>query len=94
MATSRLRGGTSIHALAGNLAVVPELIVSSPAMDRSSVDLPQPDGPTSATKAPFGIVRLMPFRAWNDAVVLVDVRDLDLRRHFRAPEVRPATMRR
>jgi hypothetical protein len=25
---------------------MPELIVSSPAIDRGSVDLPQPDGPT------------------------------------------------
>jgi hypothetical protein len=71
---------------------VPELIVSSPAIDRSSVDLPQPDGPTRATKRPWdGEVDVL--EGVKGAVVLVDAGDLDLGRHLRAPAVRPATIR-
>ena len=44
---------------------VPEVIDSSPAMQRSSVDLPHPDGPTSAVNAPLGIVKLMSLSAWK-----------------------------
>ena len=32
---------------------------------RSSVDLPQPDGPMKAVTLFSGISRLMPFSAWN-----------------------------
>jgi hypothetical protein len=32
---------------------------------RSSVDLPQPDGPMKAVTFFSGISRLMPLRAWN-----------------------------
>src|SRR5262245_25649143 len=40
----------------------PEVIVSSPASMRSSVDFPQPDGPTSTTNSPVAISRLMSSR--------------------------------
>src|SRR5450830_282586 len=40
--------------------MVPELGVSRPAAICSSVDLPQPDGPTSATSSPCSISRLKP----------------------------------
>src|SRR4051812_11540317 len=42
--------------------ISPAVIVSSPAMVLSSVDLPQPDGPTSTRKPPFSSSRSIPFR--------------------------------
>ena len=45
------------------MSTVPEVIVSSPATMRSSVDLPQPDGPTSTQNPPSGMSRLTPFTA-------------------------------
>ena len=44
---------------------VPEVGVSSPARIRSTVDLPQPEGPISETKAPAGIFRLISEIAWK-----------------------------
>ena len=64
MATSRLRGGTPFMVWPAILSV-PEVMLSSPAMDRSSVDLPHPDGPTSATKLPFSMLRLTFLSAWK-----------------------------
>src|SRR6187549_4287805 len=37
------------------IEIVPEVMFSSPASIRNKVDLPQPDGPTSTTKAPSSI---------------------------------------
>src|ERR1700687_2321101 len=37
------------------IEIVPEVMFSSPASIRSKVDLPQPEGPTSTTKAPSSI---------------------------------------
>ncbi len=34
------------------MAISPDVMVSSPATIRSSVDLPQPDGPTITTNSP------------------------------------------
>ena len=34
------------------MVILPELSISSPAIMRKSVDLPQPDGPTSTTNSP------------------------------------------
>ncbi len=42
---------------------VPAVTVSSPATILSSVDLPQPDGPTSTTSSPSAMSRLTPFTA-------------------------------
>src|SRR5215469_3112273 len=44
------------------IRISPEEIVSSPAIVLSSVDLPQPDGPTSTRKPPFSSVMSIPFR--------------------------------
>ena len=43
------------------IAISPELIVSSPATMRSSVDLPQPDGPTITTNSPSAMSIEMPW---------------------------------
>ncbi|MNU10357.1 hypothetical protein D3C72_2574610 [compost metagenome] len=37
------------------MAMVPEVTSSRPAMMRSSVDFPQPEGPTKTTNSPFSI---------------------------------------
>src|ERR1700680_2273653 len=37
------------------IEIVPEVMFSSPASIRNKVDLPQPEGPTSTTKAPSSI---------------------------------------
>src|ERR1700741_2335166 len=42
------------------MLMVPPLVSSSPAISRSSVDLPQPDGPTKTTNSPFSITRSRP----------------------------------
>ena len=42
----------------------PSLGSPSPAINRSSVDLPQPDGPSSDRNSPSATVRSMPCNAW------------------------------
>ncbi len=44
---------------------VPESGFSSPAMTMSSVDLPEPEGPTSPTDWPWAMVSDSPFRMWT-----------------------------
>ena len=60
MAMSRFFGGTPFTTRPP-IATVPPEIGSSPATIRSRVDLPQPDGPTSARKAPSGTAMSMPW---------------------------------
>src|SRR5512145_769212 len=43
------------------IEISPALIGSSPAIMRSKVDLPQPEGPSSTTKLPSSILRSMPW---------------------------------
>ena len=40
------------------IEMVPEVISSRPAMERSAVDLPQPEGPTSTMNSPSPISRV------------------------------------
>ncbi len=47
------------------MEIVPEVISSSPAIDRSAVDLPQPDGPTSTMNSPSVMSRLSPSTAFT-----------------------------
>ena len=54
---SRSFGGRSLTTRSPML-MVPPVISSSPAMDRSAVDLPHPDGPTSTMNSPSAISRL------------------------------------
>src|ERR1700727_1853651 len=58
---SRLDGWRSLTT-EPSIEISPSLTVSSPAIVLSSVDLPQPDGPTSTRKPPFSSVRSMPLR--------------------------------
>src|SRR3954465_1800197 len=54
MAMSRSLGGT-LFTTRPPIAISPRLISSRPAIMRSSVDLPQPEGPTRTTNSPSGI---------------------------------------
>ncbi|MNT61952.1 hypothetical protein D3C72_1996300 [compost metagenome] len=65
MAMPRLAGGTSLTN-SPSIAIRPAVISSRPQMRRSSVDFPQPDGPTKATNSPFSTVRSMPFSTFAD----------------------------
>ena len=60
MAMPRLAGGTLLT-LSPSISTLPELASSRPAMMRSSVDFPQPDGPTKTTNSPSVTSRSMPF---------------------------------
>ncbi len=69
-------------------------MLSRPASERRSVDLPQPDGPTERHEGALGDRQVDILQGMEGAVVLVDAAELDLIGHLRAPEVRPDTMRR
>ena len=59
MAMSRSLGARSLTR-APPIRISPSVTSSSPAIMRSSVLLPQPDGPTSTTNSPFSIARSTP----------------------------------
>ncbi len=59
MAMPRLAAGISFIACP-SISSVPPVIGSSPAIILSSVDLPQPDGPTNTTNSPGSISRSTP----------------------------------
>ena len=56
---------TGRQAAGRNAACSPAVGASSPAISRSSVDLPQPDGPTTDTKLPASIARSSGPSAWT-----------------------------
>src|SRR6478752_6333002 len=60
MAMSRSLGAMSLTTRPP-ISMVPALALSSPATMLSSVDLPQPDGPTSTVNSPLSISRSIPF---------------------------------
>ena len=95
MAMSRLDGCSPLTDAARRCAISPAVIVSSPAIMLSSVDLPQPEGPTSTRKPPL-------LDREVDALEDLDARRSDLsqvadveKRHggypFTAPAIRPRT---
>ena len=59
MAMPRCEGGRSLTTLPSILSV-PAVMSSRPAMSRSRVDLPQPDGPTKTMNSPDLISRSTP----------------------------------
>ena len=59
MAMSR-SAGSSRFTTRPSMAISPELISSSPAIIRSRVDLPQPDGPRMTMNSPSRMSQLMP----------------------------------
>src|SRR6202044_2880063 len=61
MAMSRSFGATELTNLP-SMRISPSLTLSRPAIMARSVDLPQPDGPTSAMNSPVFASRSMPLR--------------------------------
>ena len=76
MARSRSFGGRSLTRRPP-MWISPAEMSSSPAISRSSVDLPQPDGPTSTTNSPVAMCRSMPRSTGDRAVALAHVPDVD-----------------
>src|SRR4051794_38035114 len=60
MAMSRSLGGMSLT-IRPPISIVPAVGLSSPATMLSSVDLPQPEGPTSTVNSPLSMSRSIPF---------------------------------
>ena len=56
MAMRRFAGGTSVTSIL-SMKHWPVVIASSPAIILSSVDLPQPEGPSSAVNEPLSTAR-------------------------------------
>ena len=61
---SRSLGSRSLTTLSP-MRSSPDVIVSSPAIIRSAVDLPQPDGPTSTRNSPSATSSDSLCTAWN-----------------------------
>ena len=59
MAMPRFDGARSLTR-SPSKSMSPEVMSSSPETSRSSVDLPQPDGPTKTMNSPFSISRSTP----------------------------------
>src|SRR5918994_5558517 len=70
MASLRLAGASPVTSRPSML-MMPAVGSSNPAISRSSVDLPQPDGPTKTTNSPFSMTRSMP------GMMIVDPNDLE-----------------
>jgi len=69
MAMSRSAGSRSLTTR-GPIAISPPEISSRPATMRSSVDLPQPEGPTITMNSPSSISASMPWiTGWAEAPV-------------------------
>ena len=64
MAMPRCAGGTSFITMPPISSVPPE-IFSNPAIIRSKVDFPQPDGPTKTISSPCAISRLIPLSTFT-----------------------------
>ena len=58
MASLRLAGASPVTSRPSML-MVPPVVSSRPAIRRSSVDLPQPEGPTKTTNSPSSMSRSM-----------------------------------
>src|ERR1700722_17511330 len=64
MAMPRLLGSRGVTS-APSISITPASVSSRPAMAFSSVDLPQPDGPSSTVKSPASIGRSMSLSTSN-----------------------------
>ena len=78
MAMSRSFGGTLLTTRPP-IAISPPVMFSSPAIMRSSVDLPQPEGPTSIDELAVRDVDRHPVQHLRGAERLADVADVDCR---------------
>ena len=98
MAMSRFCGGMSL-ARSPPIRRSPELISSSPAIMRSSVDLPHPDGPTSTTNSPSATdsemswsTVILPYRFDTETISRCAIQTSMIRlRNGRFPAISPAS---
>ena len=72
MAMPRSAGSTSLTTLPP-MAISPPVMSSRPAIIRSSVDLPQPEGPTKTTNSPSLDVEVGAMDDLEDAEALDDI---------------------
>ena len=79
MAMSRSRGGTLVTSRPP-MTICPPDVSSSPAMQLSRVDLPQPDGPTSTRKSPCVMSMLIDFSTSTAAEALDQIAEFEHRR--------------
>ncbi len=93
MARPRLAGGVSVASWP-SIRMRPPDVSSSPAISRSRVDLPQPDGPTKTTNSPSlmsrssgGMTSTSPKRLVTFSRVMRPI----IVSYFTAPKVRPRT---
>src|SRR5580692_2480935 len=75
MAMSRSFGGTSLTT-SPPIMMSPSVMSSRPAIIRSVVDLPQPDGPTSTTNSWSAMSRSMPRTASTSSYRLITLRNV------------------
>src|ERR1700730_14666874 len=73
MAMSRAFGGTRLTTRSP-MRISPEVMFSSPAIIRSSVDLPHPDGPTSTTNSPSAISTFTSWITWIEPKAFLTLR--------------------
>ena len=77
MASPRSEAGTFVTRWP-SIRISPPLTCSRPAMMRSSVDLPQPEGPTNTTNSPSCDGEVDAMNASSRAVGLLDVDELEV----------------
>ncbi len=94
MLRPRLAGGTLVMSTP-SISMCPLVTSSSPAIRRSKVDLPQPDGPTNTTNSPSpmsrsidGMMITSPNALRTPLIWILPMMSPD---HFTAPKVRPRT---
>ena len=76
-----------------SMAMLPPVMSSSPASMRSSVDLPQPEGPTSTMNSPSAMSSEMPCRTLVlPKSFLISLKATEATYALTAPLVSPATM--
>ena len=94
MAMSRSFGATELTSVP-SMRISPSLTLSRPAIMASSVDLPQPDGPTRAMNSPVCSLEIDSLEDLDRAEALGEPRDGQRRhgraRHLMAPWVSPRT---
>ena len=74
METLRLAGDRDVTSFP-SIYIVPPVTVSSPAMSRNVVDLPQPEGPSNAANCPGRTAKLTPSTAGSGPHVLLTERN-------------------
>ncbi len=88
MPTPRSAGGISFIRVSP-IIKSPLVMVSSPAIMRSRVDFPQPDGPTKTTNSPSSMSRLISFDTTTSPQAFVTFLSCTLAMPFSLPSLQP-----